>query len=172
MFPREGRDALVSHTPDSGACPDLGRSAFAPCAAFSDVVFRVVGRDRPIPAVAAGSGPAAGECAAIVAALRTSSPRGAACGVRFCRRRQRRTRHDAGALPNRSANSGHHGGPGTVRGPERPQPVPGSTNAPAPSLGRSAQGVGSARARQAGEHKPDYAGLGAKGVGSDRSRLA
>ena len=62
--------------------------------------------------------------------------------MRLCRRRRRRARHDAGDSEKEVGDSRHHGEPGTVRGPERPQPVPGSTNAPAPSLGRSAQGVG------------------------------
>ena len=79
----EGGDTFAVHTADFTACPDLRRFVIGPCAAFSWAVFRMGDRDQWIPAETAGSGPAAGESAAFLAALRTRSFSGAACGVRF-----------------------------------------------------------------------------------------
>ena len=97
---------------------------------------------------------------------------GASCGVRF-------------GLADRAALGVTRGttkrGPRTadtmeVRGPcehsEEAQPVPGPTNGLAPSLGPKPKGLATARARWPVNIKPDYASLGAKGVGSGRTRLA
>ena len=98
-------------------------------------------------------------CAAILAALRRRevgtdssvtacgrSP-GAACGVRFLSSEDAAHGMTPGHYENEVRDSGHHEEPGTVRGPERPQPVPGSTNGLAPSMGPKPKGLAAKMSR-------------------------